>query len=230
MINRYIPHLSWKTKNLAYILLYTVFKHTINKTLDSSKKDTSYRNINNKLSRSNSVNLNVLRKSTRKIKNNQFNIKWFFNKYLKNYYNINISKLFHIESRLDVILFRTNWFVNKEAVKTAIKNGLIKINKKVEQSSTKQIKPGDIIEFNDLNFNKKLLLSNFYKSYIISDQTTYLKSSLFALNNWNLENSYNLIPNIPYLEINNKIKVLIMLKSPTFPEIPYPFNLRKFKG
>jgi len=229
MINKYIPHLSWKTKNLAYILLYTVFKHTINKTLDTSKKDTSLRNRNNKLSRASS-NLNVLRKSTRKIKNNQFNIKWFFNKYLKHYYNINISKLFHIESRLDVLLFRTNWFVNKEAVRSAIKNGLITRNKIIVRSSVEQIKPGDIIEFNDLNFNKQLLLSNLYKSSIIYDQATRFKYSLFALHNWKLENSYHLIPNIPYLEINNKIKVLIMLKSPTFQDIPYPFNLRKFKG
>jgi hypothetical protein len=96
MINRYIPHLSWKKKNLAYILLYTVFKHTINKPIQIIKKEKK---------KENGI---VSRQRSKKIKNNQFNIKWFFNKYFKSYYDLNLSKLFHVESRLDILLFRTN--------------------------------------------------------------------------------------------------------------------------
>lgn len=228
MINRYIPHLSWKRKNLAYILLYTVFKHTINKTIQVTKKDNS-RNIKKK------DNLIALRQRFRKIKNNQFNIKWFFNKYLKYYYDINISKLFNVESRLDIILFRTNWFINKEAARSAIKTGLIKINNNIVVSSRMRhinLTPGDIVEFNDSYFNKNFLLSELYKGSDSKNlvQINRHKSGSFSLYNWNLENNYNIIPNVPYLEINNKIKTLIMLKHPTFKDIPYPFNLRKFRG
>ena len=90
--------------------------------------------------------------------------------------------------------------------------------------------PGDIVEFNDSYFNKNFLLSELYKGSDSKNLVQINRHKSGSLYNWNLENNYNIIPNVPYLEINNKIKTLIMLKHPTFKDIPYPFNLRKFRG
>jgi len=222
MTHRYIPNLSWNKQNIAYLLLYTVFKHNIN-------------NIRTKLANSN-ISQKTLMKSakivknrSRRIKNNQFNIKWFFNRYLNLYYQANkISHLYNIETRLDLILFRTNWFINKEAVRIAIKSGLIQVNNKVVHGRLLtnghiHLKPGDVVKLNIKGDLNKLLLISQYESNINS-------SSNLSLTNWYYDYRYNLIPNIPYIEINNNTKTLVVLHNPKFNQIPYPFNLRKFKS
>jgi ribosomal protein S4 len=232
MTHRYILNLSWDTRNMAYMLLYSVFKHNIN-------------NIRTKLSRA-SVPLKrgiqsakIARSRTKRIKNNQFNIKWFFNRYLKLYYQTSrAAHLYSIETRLDIILFRTNWFINKEAVRVAIKSGLVKVNNKIihGRDLTKghlHLKPGDIIKVDKSKSTlttslssgvNKLWLTSHYKD------KTRLGISSMSLYNWASGYRYNIIPNLPYLEVNNKIKALMVLKKPKFNEIPYPFNLRKFKA
>ena len=210
------------------MLLYSVFKHNVN-------------NIRTKLSRA-SVPLKrgiqsakIARSRTKRIKNNQFNIKWFFNRYLKLYYQTSkAAHLYSIETRLDIILFRTNWFINKEAVRVAIKSGLIKVNNKIihGRNLTRghlHLKPGDIIK---VHKSRSTLSSGVNKLWLTSHykDKTRLGIAPMSLHNWASVSRYNLIPNLPYLEVNNKIKALMVLKKPKFNEIPYPFHLRKFKA
>jgi len=221
MTHRYILNLSWNQKNMAYMLLYSVFKHNLN-------------NIKTKLTRANPLqkrgilNTKMIRNRTKRIKNNQFNIKWFFNRYLKLYYQTaKATHLSNIETRLDIILFRTNWFINKEAVRIAIKSGLVQVNGAALQGSelTKghlHLNPGDIIKVDNKFIEKNLWLTSHYKENI-SKITMSLKF-------WVSDVKKKIIPNLPYLEINNNIKTLIILKKPKFNEIPYPFNLRKFQA
>jgi ribosomal protein S4 len=219
MTHHYIPNLSWKSKNIIYLLLYCVFKHNINTKYFSQKTGIKVAKL--------------IKNRVRRIKNNQFNIKWFFNRYLKFYYQTKSSHLSNIESRLDIILFRTNWFINKEAARIAIKNGLIKVNNKSIQgynfiNGQIYLKPGDIVKFDYSKYRgdiNKLLLISAYKYDSISNH----KNSVSVLDSWALNNRYNIIPNIPYLEINNNTKTFMVMKYPKFTEIPYPFNLRKFK-
>jgi len=165
----------------------------------------------------------ISRIRTKKIKNNQFNLKWFFNRYLKSYYkDIPISQLYHVESRLDILLFRTNWFINKEAVNTALKNNLILINNNPTTNIHITIKPGDIVQVLNHTIDN-ILLANHYKP-------TIKKFSFKSLHNWDYNLYSNILANIPYLEINNNIKTFIMLKTPLFEQIPYLFNLRKFRN
>lgn len=119
MIHRYIPYLTWDARNIAYLILYHEYKHGLQR----------------------------VKKPAKRIKNNQFNIKWYFNRILKAYYQATkLSHLTYIESRLDVILFRTNWFKTKEAVRFFIKNGLIKVNNKIIQGGDVHLLPGDVIQ------------------------------------------------------------------------------------
>jgi len=218
MTHRYILNLNWNTKNMAYMLLYSVFKHNLN-------------NIKTKLTRANPLqkrgllNTKIIRNRPKRIKNNQFNIKWFFNRYLKLYYQT--AHLSHIETRLDILLFRTNWFLNQEAARIAIKSGLIQVNGVVLQGSSLtngQIKlnPGDIIKVNTRGIANNLWLTSHFNENI--------SKTPLSLKIWASEIKKKIIPNIPYLEINNNIKTLIILNKPKFNEIPYPFNLRKFQA
>lgn len=245
MINRYIPYLSWETRNLVYTLAYSEFKHNPNQV--SSKKER-LRGIIKNLGLNPNANAKGetvkvdSRLRTKRIKNNQFNIKWFFNRYLKFYYkDIKPSNLINAESRLDIILFRTNWFINKEAIKTAIKKGLITLNNKISTGYV-HLKPGDIIQLNDevvSRYNAKLWL-NSHLAYSPSTGSNSMDRRLtnifhsntasMILSDWRRNYNRNIIPNVSYLEINNNIKTLMILKNPKYNEIPYPYNLRKFRS
>lgn len=218
-------------------------------------------------------------------KNTQFSIRWAFARFLKGYYGK--SSLDNVERDLDVILFRTHWFLNNGEVRFAIKNGLISINNVVVRVPGTLIQPGDLIRFDASRrgegpqgrFNK--LFSNTSKALstpfpinlpgtegpnqgfalpikktpdnkgktqykegeIIKNKMespvdwikinnlgtiTMGKEKLNELNEWKKKSPLNMIQNLNYLEINNNIKTLILLYSPKFFNIPYPFNLHKF--
>jgi ribosomal protein S4 len=242
MINRYIPYLSWESRNLVYTLAYSEFKHNpnqITKHLRGGLKNLNP-NINIKGA---TVKVDSKRHAPlesrlrpRKIKNNQFNIKWFFNRYLKFYYkDIKLSNLINVETRLDIILFRTNWFSDRVAVVTAIKKGLITLNNKISTGYV-HLKPGDIIQLTDdvlSRYNVKLWLNSHLAANSTDLRLTNISHSNTAsmiLSDWHRNYNRNIIPNVSYLEINNNTKSLVMLKNPKYNEIPYPFNLRKFRS
>jgi hypothetical protein len=249
MINRYIPYLSWETLNLVYSLAYSEFKYNPNQK--PSKKERSRGglknlspNLNGEIAKVDSKMRVPLesRLRPRRIKNNQFNIKWFFNRYLKFYYkDIKPSNLINVETRLDIILFRTNWFINKEAIKTAIKKGLITLNNKISTGYV-HLKPGDIIKLSDevvSKYNSKLWLNSHfaYSPSIVSNpmdrrltNISHSNTASMIISDWHRNYNRNIIPNVSYLEINNNIKTLMILKNPKYNEIPYPFNLRKFRN
>jgi len=197
--------LSWEKKNIANIILFKEYKNII---------------------QGHGVSITPRGK---RIKNNQFNIKWFFYRFLKTYYQT--TKLTpNIETRLDILLFRTNWFINKEAVIKFIKNGNIKINNHTITSSHFHLKPGYFITVKHLSINNSLM--KYYKS-----TAPNISGSLFTSPNvagiegyelWFKKRKNNMIPNISYLEINNNIKGIIILKKPLFKNIPVPFNLHRF--
>lgn len=154
--------------------------------------------------------------SKKKIKNNQFNLKWYFNRFLFSYYQHKFNNL-PIENRLDLILFRTNWFKSYHHLKYAILSGNVFLNNQIVLNPHLLLKKGDLISLapNTLLWNKFNLNSKF----ISKSQLPYL--------DWLKNKSNFLIQNPVYLEINNNIKSIIILSIPHFKNIPYPFNLNK---
>ena len=170
---------------------------------------------------------NIVQRGKR-IKNNQFNIKWMFNKTLTNLYQT--TKLSpNIESRLDILLFRTNWFINKEAVIKYIKSGYIKINNQTIHSSHFHLKAGYLITLDHLSIDNSLIQSsgNLGRDDLSYARARSMPSRTLSHEEWLKNRKYNMIPNMPYLEINNNIKGIIILKKPVFKNIPVPFNLHR---
>jgi len=101
--------------------------------------------------------LDLVTKPIKKRKNNQFNVKWFFNRFLYSYYQRN--SLSFAEGRLDIILFRTNWFISYHHVNHAILTGKISMNNTVVSNKNIFLKKGDIIKVDErfLIWKKKKL-------------------------------------------------------------------------
>ena len=196
MIHRYIPHLTWDARNIAYLILYHEFRHGLQR----------------------------IKKPAKRIKNNQFNIKWYFNRLLRGYYQATkLSHLTNIETRLDVILFRTNWFKNKEAVRRMIKSGLIKVNNKISaKRGDVRILPGDVIVID----TPAASAGAWARGFLIAGRTK--GSAGRSLGEWYKLSRNKMPQNASWLEINNNTRALVMLKHPKFSNIPYPFNLHKF--
>jgi len=196
MIHRYIPHLTWDARNIAYLILYHEFRHGLQR----------------------------IKKPAKRIKNNQFNIKWYFNRLLRGYYQATkLSHLTNIETRLDVILFRTNWFKNKEAVRRMIKSGLIKVNNKISaKRGDVRILPGDVIVIDTPAASAGARA----RGFLIAGRTK--GSAGRSLGEWYKLSRNKMPQNASWLEINNNTRALVMLKHPKFSNIPYPFNLHKF--
>ena len=190
------------------LILYSNFKHNFQRISVRNKKSIKGSNL---YGTTNARNLNI---NPIRIKNNQFGVKWYLNRLLKAYYKTsNLKDLYLIENRLDLILFRSNWFKTNEAVKMAIKNKQIKVNNTIVTSNI-MIKPGDIISMRSTNE------SNLPSSFKEVD--------LMTLSDWEKTVYLNLIQNVNYLEINNNIKTIIMLNQPQYNNLPFPFNLHKF--
>lgn len=195
--------LSWEKKNIANIILLKEFKNIIQ--VWRSQETPRHR--------------------TKRIKNNQFNIKWIFGRVLRTYFQT--TKLTpNIETRLDILLFRTNWFINKEAVIKFIKSGNIKINNQTITSSHFHLKPGYLITVKHLSIDNSLI--KHYKSPALTTGRTPNVAGIEGYELWLKKRKNNMIPNVSYLETNNNIKGVILLKKPLFKNIPVPFNLHRF--
>lgn len=141
----------------------------------------------------------------------EYQLKNLFN-YLKNRNNNNniIHKfIIVLESRLDMIVFRSKIAKTIFEAKQIINHGKIKVNNKIITSSNYILKRGDIITLNNFKILKK-----FY----------YLKKKK------NFQKSYELIKTIRknkvnYIQFNNKYNICIFLRQPLFKEIKYPFDL-----
>jgi len=177
---------------------------------------------------------NHLSKPIKKVKNNQFNVKWFFNRFLFSYYQRN--SLSFIENRLDLILFRTNWFISYEHVNHAILTGKISLNNKIVTNKNIFLKKGDIIKVDEGLWKKKEIKYVGLKAQFDTKSNNFLDRSFRFYTHKNrfrnymdwFKNKYNfLLKNPAYLEINHNIKTIIILNNPQYKNIPYPKNLER---
>nr|YP_009327225.1 ribosomal protein S4 [Aphanomyces astaci]AOQ30612.1 ribosomal protein S4 [Aphanomyces astaci] len=132
----------------------------------------------------------------------------FKNLKLKKTNNIIQKFIILLESRLDMIIYRSKITKTIFEAKQIINHGKIKINDKIITSSNFILNKGDIISLNNFKLSKKF----FYKSKnIIDNNNIFLKK--FRKNKVN------------YIEFNNKLNICIFLRKPLFNEIKYPFEL-----
>lgn len=111
------------------------------------------------------------------------------------------SFAFFIESRIDVLLYRANFFESIFTIKQYINHKKIFVNGFVES------KPSFKISMNDF-----VCLPNFKRVYLD------IKNRLLTR---------RLLGNYPsYLEINYKVGVILAVTIPTVKEVPYPFFMK----
>jgi len=226
-----IPKLNWNRKNIGKLILF----HELLGYEHSSSHVT---------------------KPKKKIKNNQFNVKWFLNRFLFSYYqrrvaileatkpakhatqrfmgnNRRLNSLSFIENRLDIILFRTNWFISYHHVNHAILTGKISLNNKIVSNKNIFIKKGDIIKVDEgflLWKKKEIKYENEYSgSFGQRPQYSFrfYKNGFKNYMDWFKNKYYFLLKNPVYLEVNCNIKTIIILKNPQYQNIPYPKNLAR---
>lgn len=229
MTHNYIPSLSWTRNNIGYILLYNEFRHVMQR----------------------------VKRAAKRVKNNQFNIKWNYARMLKRYYTAKDLKT--IERRLDVLLFRTNWFINKKGALSCAKSGVIKVNNKIHRATNCPLSLGALVTTAQIEEKKNKYAPSWASSkylaykkkqsgradpyglhgdalikYGLHPAHKTLKDGLhyegrFAtLKEWKKKRKKKMAQNASWLEINNNIKSFIVLKEPKFKNIPFPFNLHKF--
>jgi ribosomal protein S4 len=178
---------------------------------------------------------NQIFKPKKKIKNNQFNIKWFFNRFLFLYYQRN--HLSFAEGRLDLLLFRTNWFKSYYHLKKALVTGKVLINGKKVKNGKILMKKGDICRIveggfpNYKNITPRLQSnpghpenqkSNSERSSLNQSATqTYFdlwkkKEIKYSLRFSSFHHPYNTLP--LYLDWL-KTKWMFLLKNPVYLEI-----------
>lgn len=170
-------------------------------------------------------NLTFTHKSTKRFpKNTQFAIRWSFNRFLSRFYPSSIHN--NLETRLDILLFRTHWFLNFNSIIFLIKHGFVMVNNVVIYHPHLKIYPGDIVHCQFLKLQHTPLIQKFNQFELLNN---YESNPIYDLNEWKKLSSLHLIQNLNYLEINNSTHTFILLKSPSFHNIPYPFNLHKFQ-
>ena len=137
----------------------------------------------------------------------EYQLKNLFNylKLKKNNNNIIHKFIILLESRLDIVIFRSKITKTIFEAKQIINHGKVKINNKIITSSNLILNKGDIITFN----NFKILNNYIYIKK--NNQNIFLKKIR--------NNKTN------YIEFNNKLNICIFLRKPFFNEIQYPFNL-----
>lgn len=114
------------------------------------------------------------------------------------------SFAYFLESRLDVILYRANFFTSIYAARQFINHKKVLVNGLIESKPGIKLYVNDIISL----YNYK----NFYSN---------IKNKLI---------NKKLLGNYPaYLEVNYKLGLIILTKIPEIKEVPYPFfmNLEK---
>jgi small subunit ribosomal protein S4 len=108
------------------------------------------------------------------------------------------SFAYFLESRLDVILYRSNLFPSIYAARQYITHKKIYVNGQIVTKPGFRVKVNDIV----VTSNAKLLYSNL---------KTRLQKDL-------------VLGNYPaYLEVNYKVGAIILCKLPSNEEVPYPF-------
>jgi small subunit ribosomal protein S4 len=138
----------------------------------------------------------------------EYQLKNLFKSLKKKKYNNIIQKFVIIlESRLDMVVYRSKITKTIYEAKQIINHGKIKVNNKIITSSNYILNRGDIISLNDFNNIKKYVL----KKKNSNDSNIFLKKIR--------KNKVN------YIEFNNKLNVCIFLRKPLFNEIKYPFDL-----
>jgi len=227
-----LPTLSWSKKTLYNIFLYS----NLNSPSPLAKGAQG--------------------KTKPRLKKNLFNMKWKTKKYLTVYYNPintmssshlstkgnnpvsyqqgevkNQSKRSYIESRLDIVLFRTNWFMSISSVHKLIAAQGVLLNGKPVNPGEKglQLKPNDLIT---LLPKKGILNSHVEGEKLASPLWNHSKKSTSSLKpriNPNWVTWFKLFPSlimkqtVRYLEINPNNFSVVYLYHPTFKDIPYPF-------
>lgn len=114
------------------------------------------------------------------------------------------SFAYFLESRLDVILYRANFFESIYSARQFVNHKKVLVNGFVES------KPGVKIYVNDI-----ISISN-YKEFYIDVKNRLIKKKIMG--------------NYPaYLEVNYKLGLVVLTKMPEIKEIPYPFfmNIEK---
>lgn len=114
------------------------------------------------------------------------------------------SFAYFLESRLDVILYRANFFESIYAARQFINHKKVLVNGIIESKPGIKLYVNDIISISDYK--------NFYKD---------VKNRLVQK---------RIIGNYPmYLEVNYKLGLIVLTKMPSSKEIPYPFfmNIEK---
>jgi small subunit ribosomal protein S4 len=108
------------------------------------------------------------------------------------------SFAYFLESRLDVILYRSNFFNSIFAARQAINHNKIYVN------GNNVTKPSFTVFINDIVTVSQI--SDFYKHF-----------------KQKLQNN-KILTNYPsYLEINYKLGMIVLLKMPFNKEVPFPF-------
>lgn len=110
-----------------------------------------------------------------------------------------------LESRLDMIVYRSRITKTIYEAKQIINHGKIKVNDKIITSSNYMLNRGDIISLNNFNNVKKFFYEN------TSNKNVFLKKIK--------KNKVN------YIKYNDKLNICVFLRKPLFNEIKYPFDL-----
>ena len=114
------------------------------------------------------------------------------------------SFAYFLESRLDVILYRANFFTSIYSARQFINHKKVLVNGVVEN------KPGIKLYVNDI-----ISISN-YKNFYVNIKNRLIQKKLLG--------------NYPsYLEVNYKLGLIMLTKIPDVKEVPYPFfmNIEK---
>ena len=139
----------------------------------------------------------------------EYQLKNLFN-YLKTRNNNIIHKFIIIlESRLDIVIFRSKITKTIFESKQIINHGKIKVNNKIITSSNYILKRGDIITLNNFKIFKKF--------YYINKTNNFKK--YYKLIKISRKNKVN------YIQFNNKYNMCIFLRKPLFKEVKYPFDI-----
>lgn len=130
------------------------------------------------------LRLNTLK---RLIKNFSFNTN-FLSKYF----------IYNLESRLDVILYRSNFFSSIFSARQYINHNKVLVNGQVVNKPSYKVFVGDVVTVSDI--------AHFYN---------------ILKNNLELNKVFISYPN--YLEVNYKIGSIMLVRIPNADEIPFPF-------
>ena len=115
-----------------------------------------------------------------------------------------LSKL---ETRLDVIIYRLNFFKSIDTVKQFINHKNVSVNNKLVNKCSYEVNFYDIVSIKKKH-HKKLLLSLWY----------------------NLKFKYTYINYPKYMEVNYDILSCLIFRHPKLKEIPYPFYINTTKN